>query len=76
LPEVVGDGSGVLVPPFELDALARATASLLADGARRAQLGQEARARALAQFRREPAIDRYETVFQRALRRSERGTTR
>jgi glycosyltransferase involved in cell wall biosynthesis len=75
LPEVVGDQAGVLVPPFELDALAHATASLLADGARRDRLGREARARALAQFKRDPAIVRYETVFQRALRRSERGAT-
>jgi N-acetyl-alpha-D-glucosaminyl L-malate synthase BshA len=76
LPEVVGDGAGVLVPPFDLDALAGATASLLSDSARRDQLGQDARARALAQFKRDPALDRYETVFQRALRRSERGATR
>jgi L-malate glycosyltransferase len=76
LPEVVGDRSGVLVPPFELDALARATMSLLSDGVRRDQLAEDARARALAQFKRDPAIDRYETVFQRALRRSERGGTR
>jgi N-acetyl-alpha-D-glucosaminyl L-malate synthase BshA len=76
LPEVVNERAGVLVPPFDLDALARATVELFSDGARRDMLAQQARERALATFKREPALDRYETVFQRALRRSERGAAR
>jgi N-acetyl-alpha-D-glucosaminyl L-malate synthase BshA len=76
LPEVVSEDSGVLVPAFDLDALASATVELLSNAARRGQLARGARARALATFQREPAIDRYETVFQRALRRSARGANR
>jgi N-acetyl-alpha-D-glucosaminyl L-malate synthase BshA len=76
LPEVVTEQAGVLVPPFDLDALARAAVELLSDGARRDALARQARERALASFKRDPALDRYETVFQRALRRSERGTAR
>lgn len=73
LPEVVGDASGVLVPAFELDALASATVELLGDDARRDRVAHEARARAVGVFRHGPALDRYEAVFQRALLRSERG---
>jgi len=76
LPEVVNESAGVLVPPFDLDALARAAVELFSDGARRDTLGRQARERALSTFKREPALDRYETVFQRALRRSERGAAR
>lgn len=76
LPEVVNERAGVLVPPFDLDALAQAAALLLSDSARRDTLAQQARERALSAFKREPALDRYETVFQRALRRSERGASR
>lgn len=76
LPEVVDERSGVLVPPFDLDALAQAAVDLLSDGARRDTLARAARSRALASFKRDPALDRYETVFHRALRRSERSTAR
>lgn len=76
LPEVVDERSGVLVPPFDLDALAQAAVELLSDGARRDTLARDARSRALASFKRDPALDRYETVFHRALRRSERSTAR
>jgi glycosyltransferase involved in cell wall biosynthesis len=49
LPEVVGD-AGVLVPAGDEAALARAIAELLADPARRAALGEKARARILEGF--------------------------
>jgi glycosyltransferase involved in cell wall biosynthesis len=49
LPEVVGD-AGVLVPAGDVTALAGAIAALLADPARRAELGQRARARMLELF--------------------------
>lgn len=76
LPEVVDERSGVLVPPFDLDALAQAAVELLSDGARRDTLARDARSRALASFKRDPALDRYEAVFHRALRRPERSTAR
>lgn len=76
LPEVVDERSGVLVPPFDLDALAQAAVDLLSDGARRDTLARAARSRALASFKRDPALDRYEAVFHRALRRPERSTAR
>jgi glycosyltransferase involved in cell wall biosynthesis len=49
LPEVVGD-AGVLVPAGNVAALAEAIAVLLADPARRGELGQRARARMLDRF--------------------------
>ena len=73
LPEVVSGDAGVLVPGFDVDALANASVELLSDVARRDHFARAARARALASFKRDPALDRYETVFRRALRRSERG---
>jgi len=76
LPEVVTEQAGVLVPPFDLDALGRAAIELLSDSARRDTLARQARERALTSFKLDPALDRYETVFQRALRRSARGTAR
>lgn len=76
LPEVVDERSGVLVPPFELDALAAAAVELLRDGARRDQLARDARARVLQTFKRDPALDRYEAVFERALSRASRGGVR
>lgn len=76
LPEVVSEDCGMLVPAFDLDALAAATVALLDDPARRDRLGRDARSRALAAFQRVPAIERYETVFRRTLRRSKRGESR
>jgi glycosyltransferase involved in cell wall biosynthesis len=49
LPEVVGD-AGVLVPAGDATALAGAIAALLADAARRTELGRHARARMLELF--------------------------
>lgn len=47
IPEVITDGiDGVLVPPGDPEALARAVAGLATDPARRASLGRAARARA------------------------------
>jgi len=76
LPEVVSDDAGVLVPPFDLDALGVAAVDLLADGARRDRYAAAARARALSTFKRAPALDRYETVLRRAVERAERGPSR
>jgi N-acetyl-alpha-D-glucosaminyl L-malate synthase BshA len=76
LPEVVSDEAGVLVPPFDVDALGAATVELLSDRARRDHYASAARARALSTFKQAPALDRYETVMRRALRRAERGSPR
>jgi N-acetyl-alpha-D-glucosaminyl L-malate synthase BshA len=73
LPEVVSEASGVLVEPFEIDALAHATRELLADTALRDRLSQGARARVLACFRREPALARYEALYEHALSRAAEG---
>jgi glycosyltransferase involved in cell wall biosynthesis len=49
--EIVEDGvTGLLVPPDDAAALARAVAELLADDARRAEMGRRGRERALAHF--------------------------
>jgi glycosyltransferase involved in cell wall biosynthesis len=51
IPELVEDGkTGLLVPPGDPGALADALERLAADAGLRAQLGREARARALAEF--------------------------
>ncbi|MBV1862923.1 MAG: glycosyltransferase family 4 protein [Rhodobacteraceae bacterium] len=51
IPELVKNGvSGVLVPPGDAGALARAIATLLADPARRLQMGIEGREKVIAQF--------------------------
>lgn len=67
LPEVVSDGVGRLVEPFDIEALAAAVREVVTDPGRRNVLGGAARAHALAHFRREPALDRYEACFRRVL---------
>lgn len=67
LPEVVSDDVGCLVEPFDVEALARAVHEAVSDPEKRAALGQAGRARALALFGREPALDRYEAYFRRVL---------
>ena len=71
LPEIVQDGeTGMLVPPGDADALARAVSSLLQDPARRRQLGEVGRARVVAHFTVEAMMDGltsgYETVLAQA----------
>ena len=58
IPELVRDGqTGILVPPNDAEALARALESLLIDPARRRALGQAAQARIREGFALEPNID-------------------
>lgn len=67
-PEVVRDGeTGLLVPPADAPALARALAALLRDpdGARR--LGAAARARALARFDLARQVERTAAVYRAAV---------
>ncbi len=67
IPEVVTDETGILAPPYDVGALGEAVASLVLDPERRDQMGRAARERAVARFRREPAVDRYETYYRRIL---------
>jgi N-acetyl-alpha-D-glucosaminyl L-malate synthase BshA len=67
LPEVVTDEVGVLVEPFDVDALTRAVLEVVSDPARSRALGRAGRQRALDHFRREPAVERYEAYFRRVL---------
>jgi N-acetyl-alpha-D-glucosaminyl L-malate synthase BshA len=66
IPEVVEDGvSGVLVPPGDAAALARAVESLIADPARRITLGEAARRRASARFSADVIVPLYEALYRR-----------
>jgi glycosyltransferase involved in cell wall biosynthesis len=67
VPAVVTEDAGRLVQPFDLDALAQAAVTVITDTALRDRLGAQGRARALASFRRDPAIDAYERLYERAL---------
>ncbi len=59
LPEVAQDGeTGILVPPGDPDALAKAVSSLLPDSARCRQLGEAGRARVAAHFTVKIMLDR------------------
>ncbi|HEV2861487.1 MAG TPA: glycosyltransferase family 4 protein [Pyrinomonadaceae bacterium] len=65
LPEVVRDGvDGLLVPPADHEALARAVNSLLDDPARRAALGEEATRSALERFQPQQAADRLTEIYE------------
>jgi len=66
--EVVTDGvDGLLVPPRDAGALARAIARLLDDPGLAARLGQAARAKALAEFDERIVIARTLAVYRRLL---------
>jgi len=67
LPEVVTEDVGRLVAPHDVDALAAATVSILADERLRASLGNAARDRAVNRFGRAVAIDRYEAHYRRLM---------
>ncbi|MDP8958344.1 MAG: glycosyltransferase family 4 protein [Actinomycetota bacterium] len=64
--EVVGE-AGVLVPPGDPAALAKALVELLQDGARRRELGERGRRRA-RRFDWEMVLPRYLEVYEQALR--------
>lgn len=66
IPEVVSSGeSGVLVPYPDTLAMTRAVESLLADPARRGELGRAARLRAREQFSAATIVPRYEALYRR-----------
>jgi L-malate glycosyltransferase len=72
LPEVITPDEGRLVAPFDVDALAAAALEIISDEGLRSTLGTNARARVLAHFRRERAIDRYESHYRRVLEAARR----
>lgn len=67
VPAVVTEDVGRLVTPFDLDALAAAVVSVVADSPLRQRLAEQGRARVLANFRREPAFEAYERLYDRTL---------
>jgi glycosyltransferase involved in cell wall biosynthesis len=68
LPEIVADAeTGIVVPPEDVDALARAIAVLVRDGELVREYGHAARRRALDQFSAGAAADGVELVYRRLL---------
>jgi glycosyltransferase involved in cell wall biosynthesis len=68
IPELIEDGvTGLLVPPRDRDALARALAHLVGDPALRARLGEAGRERTLRDFALERGIDRLVERFDGAV---------
>jgi sugar transferase (PEP-CTERM/EpsH1 system associated) len=65
--------TGILVPPSDPAALARAVGSLAADPARRRSMGAAARQRALREFSLERMLADYERLYVGCLARSEAG---
>lgn len=61
------DVTGLLVPPRDTTALARAIQSLLSDEQRRMQLGEAARARAVAEFSLDTTVARTMTLYEQAV---------
>jgi glycosyltransferase involved in cell wall biosynthesis len=71
LPEIVANGeTGLVVPPDDAAALARAIVTLAADPARTRTLGAAARGRALADFAQERCTDRIEELYRASLARA------
>jgi N-acetyl-alpha-D-glucosaminyl L-malate synthase BshA len=74
LPEVIADGqTGFLCPMGDVAAMAAAARRLLDDPSLRARFGAAARRRAETQYRRDPAVDGYLAVYQRAMARRAAG---
>ncbi len=64
IPEVVEDGvTGILVPPNDPEALAKAISGLLKDPEARTRMGEAGRARARALFSPESLVDAYERLY-------------
>src|SRR5207302_819758 len=71
-PELIEDGvHGLLVPPGDAGALARALAALLDDPGRARRLGEAARARAEACYGREAMVRRFEEFYTSLIGRAE-----
>ena len=70
--EQLDEDTGVIVPPRDSAALARAICALLADGDRRRRLGQAAWRKAHAQFSVRQMIDRHVRLYEELLETHER----
>jgi glycosyltransferase involved in cell wall biosynthesis len=68
MPELAEGGCGVIVPPEDPDALARALGRLLADPAGAAAMGRAARARAEHDFQPDRHLAGLERLYERAAR--------
>ena len=74
VPEVVEHGrTGLLVPPGDVEGLARAVVSLLTDGRRREEMGRAARERVEREFSAERMVEGNIEVYLKALARRGRG---
>ena len=60
---VDADRSGILVPPGDAGSLAEGLATLAADAGRRAAMGEQARAIAVARFDERDVLERYRALF-------------
>ncbi|HJQ38105.1 MAG TPA: glycosyltransferase [Thermoanaerobaculia bacterium] len=67
LPELVDDQSGVLVPPGDADALAKAVLALAADPSRACELGNAGRARVESEFTLQRHVARTAAVYEEAV---------
>ena len=68
VPEVIEDGkSGLLAPAEDLAAFAERLRELLFDRDRARSMGALARERVLAEFTRDPIVDRYEALYLRVI---------
>lgn len=72
---VADEKSGLLVPPGDADALARALTRLDADPPLRARLGEAGRLRLLTEFSWDAIADRWAEVYRRALTTTEAGAS-
>lgn len=68
-------GCGIVVPPADADAIARAVAQLTADAPMRAHMGAAGREAALAEYSWQAVVDRTAAVIQTAIRRREQRRT-
>ena len=69
MPDVVRDGeNGILVPPGDVNALADALLSLLADSPRRAELGRAARTTVESEFTPERELQRNLEIYRNVMR--------
>ncbi len=67
VPELLGGGAGVMVPPGEANALADALNNLLSNPAIRAEMGERARTRVLERYSLALVAERVEGVYYRAI---------
>ncbi|MDT0568225.1 GT4 family glycosyltransferase PelF [Streptomyces sp. DSM 3412] len=72
--EAVGD-TGLVVPPRDPEAMARAALELLGDPARRRAMGEAARLRVIEQFTLRQTIDTFRAIYLELPTRARRSTT-